>query len=104
MVLLAPHLTQVAVRGGMVIDHVNGSILDMYFVNEGLVSLVKIMRDGRAVEVGAVGVEGLTDPTALFGVDKAVVETMVQISGEALRIRRDILRDEMTTVKTQSSS
>ena len=49
------------------------------------------MRDGRSVEIGAIGIDGITDPYALFGIDEAVVETMVQIPGTAFRIKRDVL-------------
>ena len=64
-----------------------------YFVNRGLISLVKVMQDGRVVEIGAVGVEGLTDPVALFGMNKAALDTMVQIPGDAYRIKLNILKD-----------
>lgn len=80
---------------GQVIDHVAGPIKHMYFLNRGLVSLVKTMRDGRTIEIGAVGIEGVTDPTALFGIESAALETVVQIPGRALRIERSRLRQEV---------
>jgi CRP-like cAMP-binding protein len=67
----------------------------MYFVNRGLVSLVKTMQDGRTVEVSAIGPEGVSDPNALFGIERAVLESVVQISGSALRIRHDVLAREI---------
>ena len=94
---LLPHLQPATMLGGMTIDHINGPITQMYFINRGLVSLVKVMRDGRTVEVGAVGIEGVTDPTALFGIDEAIVETMVQIPGDTFRIDRRILVGLMAT-------
>jgi len=53
------------------------------------------MRDGRIVEIGAVGVEGVTAPHALFGIDQAILEAMVQVPGSAFRIETDVLRREM---------
>jgi CRP-like cAMP-binding protein len=53
-----------------------------------MISLVKSMRDGRTVEIGAVGREGLDDPSAIFDSDRAILESIVQIPGQALRIRR----------------
>ena len=41
-------------------------IKKLYFVNRGLISLVHSMRDGRTVEVGTIGVEGLAGFPALF--------------------------------------
>ncbi len=57
-----------------------------YFVNRGLISLVEAMQDGRVVEIGAVGVEGITDSISLVGIEKAALDTMVQIPGNAYRI------------------
>ncbi len=92
---ILPDLESVNIVEGQVIDQVDRSIEYLYFVNRGLISLVKTMQDGRAVEVGAVGIEGITDPSALFGIEQAIVGSMVQIPGAAMRIRRDILRREM---------
>ncbi len=79
---------------GDVLCRVDGPIKSMYFINLGLVSLVKTMQTGRTVEIEAIGVEGITDPNALFGIDRAVLESVVQIPGKAFRIQRDSLRDE----------
>ena len=49
----------------------------------------------KKAQVGAVGIEGLTDPNALFVVDRAIVNSLVQIPGSAFRIRRDDLRREI---------
>lgn len=92
---IKPFLEPLIMERGQVIDRMNGPIKHMYFVNRGLVSVVKTMRDGRTVEIGAVGLEGVTDPNALFGIDRALLETMVQIPGSAFRIEREILKREM---------
>jgi CRP-like cAMP-binding protein len=49
------------------------------------------MEDGRSVEIGVVGIEGFTSPHTLFGLNKAATDAMVQIPGNAFRIRRDNL-------------
>ncbi len=93
---LRPALELVETVRGQVIDRVDGAVTHLYFVNRGIVSLVKTMKDGRTVEIGAVGIEGVTDANALFGViDTALLEAMVQIPGTALRINREVLRQEM---------
>jgi CRP-like cAMP-binding protein len=89
--LLRPALELLDMAKGQMIDHVDGPIRYMYFINRGLVSLVKRMKDGRAVEVGVVGIEGVTDPNALFGMEIAIIEAVVQIPGTAFRIRREQL-------------
>jgi len=92
---ILPDLEPLSTVRGQVIDQVDRPIEYLYFINRGLVSFVKTMQDGRTVEVGAVGIEGITDPNALFGIDKAIVGSIVQIPGTALRIRRAILLREM---------
>jgi len=92
---IRPSLELVDITRGQSIDREDRSIDHLYFVNSGLISMVKTMRDGRTVEIGAVGIEGITDPYSLFGLDWAVIETFVQIPGTALRVKRDSLRREM---------
>ena len=76
---LWPALEQVELMRGQLIDREDRPVGDVYFVSRGLISLVKTMRDGRTVEIGAVGVEGVTDPLALFGITRAALDTIVQI-------------------------
>jgi CRP-like cAMP-binding protein len=82
-----------------VINHADERVKYIYFVNRGLVSLVKTMQDGRTVEIGVVGVEGLTDSHSLLGFDRAPMEAIVQIPGTAFRIRRDELKELMADDK-----
>ena len=88
-------LEPVALERGQTIGRVNHRIEHLYLINRGLVSLVKSMRDGRTVEIGAVGIEGVTDPNVLCGIDRTVLEAVVQVPGSALRIRVDPLRQIM---------
>lgn len=91
LVQMRPALHAVETLRGQAIDHVDGPVEHLYFVNRGFISVIKTMRDGRSVEVGGVGLEGLTDPNSLFGIEGAVLDTVVQIPGEAFRIRRELL-------------
>jgi CRP-like cAMP-binding protein len=92
---LLPALSRMDTLRGQIIDHVDRPIQHVHFVNRGLVSFVKTMHDGRSVEVRTVGVEGVTDPNALFGIEAAFPESIVQVPGTAFRIKREILRREM---------
>ena len=67
-----------------------------YFVNGGLVSLVKVMEDGRSVEIAAVGTEGLLGLFATYGFDRALVDHIVQVPAGALRIRRKALQNAVS--------
>jgi len=52
---LQPDFEAVTLERGHVIYQVDALITPVYFVDRGLVSLVKTMQDGRTVEIGAVG-------------------------------------------------
>lgn len=93
---LKSSLHRVALLNRQPIAHAGGSVQYVYFVDQGFISLARTMHDGRSVEVGGVGVEGLTTPTAILGgYDSAVLEAMVQVPGSAFRIDRVLLKHAM---------
>ena len=51
---IASRLEFVDIRNGQVLYRVGDQIEHLYFINRGLVSLIKTMQDGRGVEIGAV--------------------------------------------------
>jgi CRP-like cAMP-binding protein len=54
------------------------------------------MENGSGIEVASVGREGIVGVGLLFGVEKALARIIVQVPGTALRMERDILRDEIS--------
>ena len=91
-----PALELINTAQRQVLDHIDRPIEYVYFVNRGLVSFVRTMRDGRTVGIGARGIEGVINSNALISsMDKAIVDYVVQIPGTAFRIRTNILRAEM---------
>jgi CRP-like cAMP-binding protein len=63
------------------------TIESVYFPEGGIVSMLVMLEDGAAQEVGLIGREGLVGLPALLGADSTPMEAMVQASGSALRIR-----------------
>ena len=90
-----PKLEHVTLRGGQVLYHADQEIEDVYFPEDAVVAMIDTMTDGRTVEVGIIGREGIVGINVfLDGVitpDKAVV----QLSGGAMRMNADELREEM---------
>jgi CRP-like cAMP-binding protein len=89
---IRPSLEHFNTKRGHVVARAGQTVEHIYFVSRGLISFIKTMQDGRVVEIGVAGIEGLTNPHAIFGVNKAALDAVVQIPGSALRIRRDTLR------------
>lgn len=92
---LWPALDRVETVNGQVVGHVDELVEYVYFINRGLASVIKTLQDGRTVEIGAVGVEGVTDCVNLFGIGTAFVESVIQVPGTAFRIRREVLQQEI---------
>jgi CRP-like cAMP-binding protein len=80
---------------GQQLERVDQPIKQIHFINRGLVCVVKTVDDGRTVEIGTIGVEGATNLLALIGTDRALLDTVVQVPGTALRMGRDVLIAEM---------
>ena len=90
-----PQLEPVQLKRRAVI-YASGDHADMvYFVNRGMVSLMKPMQDGAVVEVGVVGREGAICFSSVLGVREAVLESVVYIPGAALRMNAGAFRREM---------
>jgi CRP-like cAMP-binding protein len=64
----------------------------VYFPNNGLVSLVVPTREGKTVEVGVVGNEGVAGTAAAVGLPHSPHRAVVQIAGDGFRIQIDRLR------------
>jgi len=59
---------------------------NIYFLNEGLISMVVVMSNGKTAEAGVVGNEGVVGLEALFGMKRSPLREVVQIAGTAHRI------------------
>jgi CRP-like cAMP-binding protein len=82
-------LEPVSLARGQVIAHIGEPLKHVYFINKGMASVVKTMKDGRSVEIGTIGIEGMTNAITLIGFERIVLESIVQIPGSAFRMSRD---------------
>jgi CRP-like cAMP-binding protein len=64
-----------------------------YFPNTGLVSIVVVLSDGKTVEAGLIGKEGIVGLPGVVGRKRSPLREVVQISGEGFRIRMSALRN-----------
>ena len=86
------HLEPVDLLYGQVIYRDQEPVTHLYFVDRGLISRVKTMEDGKTVEIGVIGIEGVSGCYTLFGMNIAILVSIVQIPGSAFRIQREVLR------------
>ncbi|NJO32118.1 MAG: Crp/Fnr family transcriptional regulator [Rhodospirillales bacterium] len=77
------------------IDCAEQPIKHIHFINRGLVCIAKTMADGRTIEIGAIGTEGVANLLPIIGLDRTILDVVVQIPGAALRIGCEAMRREM---------
>ncbi len=92
---VAPQLEPMTFRRGLVLGRAGAPLDQLYFPDRGMVSLVKAMQDGRTVEVGAVGIEGVVGVASLLGMEETAFETIVQVEGSGWCLKAPILRSAM---------
>ena len=92
---VAARLEPLPLPHGVVLAHAGAFLGKLYFPDQGLVSLVKVMGDGRTAEAGFVGTDGIVGVAALLGMEQAPFETIVQLAGSGRTIETALLRAEM---------
>jgi CRP-like cAMP-binding protein len=65
----------------------------LYFPNEGVISLVVSLKDGKTVEAGLVGNEGVAGVSAIFGLSRSPLREVVQIAGDGFRMQVGKLKE-----------
>jgi CRP-like cAMP-binding protein len=91
---LAPHSRYVELPLREVLYRPEDPMPFVYFPLSGTVSLTAPMRDGREVEIGVVGREGMAGLPVFLGTDSSPFKAVVQVSGGAVRVRAGALREE----------
>jgi CRP-like cAMP-binding protein len=91
--LLRPFLEPVDLPQYDILHAPGEKIKFAYFLNEGMTSLVALSPDGRSVEVGIVGREGMVGMSLTMGLRRVVFRAIVQMAGSGLRIRAEMFQD-----------
>ncbi|MCU1300513.1 MAG: uncharacterized protein JWQ87_797 [Candidatus Sulfotelmatobacter sp.] len=91
--LLRPHLEPMDLPQHRILHEPGEKIDFTYFINEGMASLVAISRDGRSVEVGVVGKEGMVGMPLTAGLLRGTFRAIMQMAGAGVRVRSEIFLD-----------
>ena len=86
-----PKLELVRLQPRQVLHEAGDSLRSAYFCNTGIISLLSVLSDGKTVEVGLVGKEGLVGLPLIAGFRTSATRSIVQIEGTALRVDGDAL-------------
>jgi CRP-like cAMP-binding protein len=97
---LFPKLEFVRLKVHQVLHEPGDTLKSAYFCDSGLISILSVFPDGKSVEVGLIGKEGLVGLPLIAGFHTAATRAIVQIEATAFRVDgatlMAILRDHLT--------
>lgn len=91
---LVPHFRVVHLELGQVLHEPNETVVMVYFPNQAMVSLVKVMENGATIEAGVVGNDGIVGYPVFLGGKSSASRAVVQIPGDAIAIDAAVLKTE----------
>jgi CRP-like cAMP-binding protein len=92
--LLFSNLRLVSLAAHQVLYYVDDKIQCVYFINNGMASLLSTTAEGDSIEIGNAGNEGLVGVPVVLRQSKTPHQIVVQVPGDAFMISADILRQE----------
>lgn len=101
--LLRPHLESVDLPQYEILEEPGQKIEYTYFLDDGMTSLVALSRDGRSVEVGIVGKEGMVGMSLIAGLRQGTFRAIMQMAGSGVRVRADVFQDVLLSAPTLRS-
>jgi CRP-like cAMP-binding protein len=93
--LLQQDLEAVSLALRQVLEKPHEPVECVYFVEQGITSVVGMGNHRKRVEIGLVGYEGMTGVTVVLGSGSSPHETYMQVAGAGLCLRADGLRKAM---------
>jgi len=99
---LWPHMESVPLQPKRVLHYPQTPMPQLYFPEEGLVSIVASAGEGKGIEGWLVGREGMIGIPIILGEDSPAHRRVVQVGGTALRIRSETMlkaMDEMQPLR-----
>jgi CRP-like cAMP-binding protein len=89
--IVLPRLEFVRMQPRQVLHDAGDILKSAYFCNTGLISMLSVLSDGKTVEVGLVGKEGMVGLPLIAGFRTSATRAVVQIEGTALRVDSEAL-------------
>ena len=94
---LLPHLHTVSLSQGTTLFEAGNEVDEVYFPHFGMVSLLAVLRDGKAIETATVGREGVVGAMAGLGLHTSLVRVIVQMPAGGSRISAPLFRNAVAS-------
>src|SRR5439155_8700521 len=89
---ISPLLKEVSHEQGFVLQEPGDEVEHVYFPYVGMISLLAVLKDGKAVETATVGREGVVGAMAGLGLHTALARAVVQVPMVGSQISAPALR------------
>jgi CRP-like cAMP-binding protein len=86
------NLRLIPLEAKSIFNEPHSPITYVYFPLRGVISSVTVMEDGSSIEVATIGNEGLVGISAMLSDEESQNRIIVQVPGEAMRMRQKIFR------------
>src|SRR5580658_8843896 len=91
--LIRRHLQFVNLPHHLSLHQPHRTVKFAHFPNEGLISLVVEMKDGKSVEAGLLGNDGASGLQAVLGLTRSPLREIVQVAGSGFRVKVSTLKE-----------
>jgi CRP-like cAMP-binding protein len=80
--LIARHLVTAPMPPGQILNEADDIVQQVYFPLKGMLSLLAVLQDGKAIETATIGREGVVNAMAGLGLRKSGVRVVVQLPSD----------------------
>ncbi|MFZ0744442.1 MAG: Crp/Fnr family transcriptional regulator [Terracidiphilus sp.] len=91
---LGPHLSPVDLPRNRVLHNPGQAVDTVYFLEDGVCSIVATMENGMTVEVGIIGREGFVGTPVALGTGQSTNRSFMQIPGHGFQVKAKILAEQ----------
>jgi CRP-like cAMP-binding protein len=91
---LAPHLSPVTLKINRNLHDPGQTIDTVYFLEEGVCSVVVTMENGNSVEVGIIGRDGFVGLSGVLGTERSPNRAFMQIPGHGFSVKAKVLQEQ----------
>jgi len=91
--MIAKSLVHIDLHLGEALHRAGESIEHVFFPEGGFISALSVLSDGRPLEIGLIGVEGVAGVSVMLGAKTSYSETMCQTGGGAYRMAVPAFKD-----------
>jgi len=84
---LVPYLERVNLSLHQVLYEADEPITHVYFLGQGITSLVCMLEDGSTVEAGIVGKDGMVGLPVIWGGNRTTTMAFIQVAGSGMRMK-----------------